>query len=517
MIGAALAAMIMLMPSLATAQPSPPTEEAPTAAMPVEPAPARDSDPEADAPAPTSPQETSDGDEKAPEKAPENASPETAAETDETPNAAADAPPAEQAGSQDAAPADTADQSADPAPASGDETAADAAAPAAETSAQVGTAASGTSDNGDAAQEATATQQGDSDAPAASPVGPLRITVWPGAFGEAQRTAVVARFKDSRPDADLAVRSRPADAIADISSFEGFDTGEFSREEVAAGCKSGAFARLKDEEKPQPAASATEDDFLPGSLTDCGIGAFAWAHVIAFHLEAFQKSAPERALDLFDTRRFPGKRALIDSPRYLFEVALAADGVAAADIYPALATAEGRKRALAMISRIRDDIIWVGSAAEALDKLQAGEAVMAQAFNGRAFHSAARGAPVGLIWDKQIYAMSYWAVNADSPRRAKAVEFVRFATEPRQLAAVAELFPYGPTRSSATAMATRHQATGLRLDGFLPTLPGRIEGGVAFDATFWSRHEEAARRELEEMRNAEPEEPTIPLPRPKPE
>ena len=62
--------------------------------------------------------------------------------------------------------------------------------------------------------------------------------------------------------------------------------------------------------------------------------------------------------DFFNLDAFPGKRGLRKSPKANLEMALAADGVASADIYEVLGTDEGVDRAFAKLDTIKDSVIW---------------------------------------------------------------------------------------------------------------------------------------------------------------
>ena len=64
-----------------------------------------------------------------------------------------------------------------------------------------------------------------------------------------------------------------------------------------------------------------------GGLTSCGVASVAWSTAIAFDRQAFTKAQPSQIADLLDVKRFPGKRALPNGPRYTLELALLADGV----------------------------------------------------------------------------------------------------------------------------------------------------------------------------------------------
>jgi len=68
--------------------------------------------------------------------------------------------------------------------------------------------------------------------------------------------------------------------------------------------------------------------------------------------------------DFFNTKKFPGKRGLRKSPKANLEMALVADGVAAADVYDVLATSEGVDRAFAKLDSIKDSVVWWESGAQ---------------------------------------------------------------------------------------------------------------------------------------------------------
>ncbi|MEQ8823900.1 MAG: extracellular solute-binding protein [Filomicrobium sp.] len=315
----------------------------------------------------------------------------------------------------------------------------------------------------------------------AAPSKKLRVAVWSGAFGEAQKSVVLKRFSKEK-SIDVAVverNGRDTLILSDNAQANTFDAGLFSSLEIRDGCKSGRLARLEN------GAARAADDYLAGSLLDCGIGSFAWSHVFAANRDAFRKRKPKTLSDVFNQKRFPGKRALIKSSKFLLESALLADGAAGDEIYGLLATEEGRVRAFEKLSQIKSDILWVDTPAEAMELFKSGEAVFAQTFSGRAFFAAVHGSPVDVIWDGQIYSMSYWGISADAKNAELARDFVRFATEPQQLAGVAQRFPYGPTRTAALALSKRHLTAGIDLEPFLPTTPENLKTALELDQGWW--------------------------------
>lgn len=327
--------------------------------------------------------------------------------------------------------------------------------------------------------------------PASVEANKLKVATWSGAYGQAQREAVIERFKAERSIDIEVVERMGEDRIDLINGTHGrpLDAAEFSGAEIEAECEAGQLVKLAEAGGTAHSGDAARD-FLPGSLKPCGVGAFAWSHVIAFNPKLIGKQIPRSLADVFDAEGFPGKRAFFKEPRFLLEAALMADGVEPGDVYQLLSGEEGLERAFGKLEALRDNIVWVDDGKAAMKLLEDGKAVMAQTFSGRAFFAAARGAPIDLIWDGQIYSMTYWAIPAQSPRQDLARDFLAFATEPQQLAAVAKRFPYGPTRSSALAITKRHLVAGLELDRYLPTAPENMKTALALDEAWWTKNRE---------------------------
>ena len=73
----------------------------------------------------------------------------------------------------------------------------------------------------------------------------------------------------------------------------------------------------------------------PQFVHEYGIGCIAWSYNLAYNTKTFPAGRrPTTWADLFDTRKFPGKRTMLDQPTANLEAALMADGVAPSDLYP---------------------------------------------------------------------------------------------------------------------------------------------------------------------------------------
>ena len=309
-----------------------------------------------------------------------------------------------------------------------------------------------------------------------------------GTYQEAQREVFFRPFQarsgtrllEETWDGGLgALRTRIAAGMAawDVAVVEG--------DELALGCEEGLFEPL------DPALFGGEERFVPGALRPCGLGVATYALVLA-HDRAAAPDAPTGWADLFDTARFPGRRALRRAARDTLEIALLGDGVPPAAVYRELATAAGTDRAFGRLDSIRDWLAWWerGSAPGRL--LAAGEVVLTAAYSGRiAVANRDAGRDFGVVWRGAIRAMGYWAVAHASPNRERALEFLRFAAEPAVQAALPARIPYGVTlRAAAELLPAELRAT-------LPDAPERAAEGLATDDAFWVRHGDRLSRRFE--------------------
>ena len=222
-----------------------------------------------------------------------------------------------------------------------------------------------------------------------------------------------------------------------------------------------------------------EEDFLPEALAnECAVGSLIWSSVFAFNKETIGKYKPTHIQDVFDTTRFPGKRALRKQPQVNLEWALLADGVPKNEIYRVLATKKGQQRAFATLDTIKDDIIWFDSWSQAPELLNDGGAVMVQSANGRIFESITKDKkPFEIVWDGNVYDLEVWAIVKGTKQKQTALDFIAFATGTKPLSSVTQI-AYGPTRHSSMALASPD------IIPFLPT--SHIKQGLKADSLFWS-------------------------------
>lgn len=256
-------------------------------------------------------------------------------------------------------------------------------------------------------------------------------------------------------------------------------------------CDEGALVEIAPADLPDGAdGTPALEDFLPGALWECAVGNIVAGTVISFNKERFPDGGPSTVADFFDTKTYPGKRALAKSVKRTLYLGLIADGVSAAEIYDQLATPEGVDRAFAKLDTIKDDVIWWEAGAQPPQMLADGEVTMATAYNGRIFDAMINeGKPFDIIWDGQFLELNAFVVPKDAPNLAAALEYVKFASSTEALARQARYISYGPARRSSTSLLGLYQDDKTEIAPHLPTAPKHLENAVMDDPEFWADHD----------------------------
>ncbi|MEM6496719.1 MAG: extracellular solute-binding protein [Pseudomonadota bacterium] len=313
----------------------------------------------------------------------------------------------------------------------------------------------------------------------------LRVASWGGAYGQAQIKAII------RPaEKQLSVAIQRLELKDSEPSSQAADVLELRQGALLRGCKNGEYLRRAEIQlAPSEDGSSPEADYLAGGLTDCGVASFAWSSLVLFDRSKFKKAKPNKLADVFDIKRFKGKRAFLRKAENLIEMLALATlkDVAPETVYDELAKRESRDKAFAQLQALLPHIIWVDTPSQALAKLESGEARFAAGFSGRAFRKTIAG-NYAAIWDGHVYDYLSWAISSKAGDKEVAKKFVEIATSPSRLADQAKQWPYGPMRKSAAASVGRHATLDIDLAPFMPTSTLRLPQGVRRDPAFWEEH-----------------------------
>ena len=333
----------------------------------------------------------------------------------------------------------------------------------------------------------------------------LSVATWGGAYGQSQE---IAYFEPFAKETGTRIATEVYDGtLAKIKEMIGGSESSVDVVDVSAAtlgtlCSDGLLETIEASSLgAAPTGESAELDFYSGGLSSCGVGSVAWSTAIAFDRQAFPKTQPSQIADLIDPKRFSGKRALPNGPRYTLELALLADGVDPANVYTELATPEGADRAFKALDKIKGDIFWWDNAQEPITWLLEKKVGMAAGYSGRIFRAAVGDRQrLGVVWDGQIYDLDLWAIPKGAKNKDGAMRFITFASDPARLATQAQLIAYGPMRKSALALVGKHPIIDVEMKDYLPTAPDNFKKALRFDDAWWSAHGADLQKRFEEWR-----------------
>jgi putative spermidine/putrescine transport system substrate-binding protein len=213
----------------------------------------------------------------------------------------------------------------------------------------------------------------------------------------------------------------------------------------------------------------------PRFVTDYSVGSFYYSFVIGCNKDAV-KECPKTWADVFDTAKFPGKRAFYKwSAPGVIEAALLADGVPADKLYPL-----DLDRAFKKLDTIKADIVWWDSGAQSQQLLASAEAPFGSFWNGRLTALAQTGVTVETSWTNNITAADALVVPKGTKNKEAAMKFIAHATSAEAQANFATASGYAPINLDSTEL----------MDGELrKSLPDmQADTQVNADMTYWAEH-----------------------------
>ncbi|MDE2878910.1 ABC transporter substrate-binding protein [Candidatus Palauibacter soopunensis] len=266
-----------------------------------------------------------------------------------------------------------------------------------------------------------------------------------------------------------------------------WDVVDLNVSDVTLACDEGLLEYIDAEMLPPGAdGTAAAEDFVPGTLSDCGVGVVVWSTIYAFDASRYPDAAPATIADFFDLEKFPGRRGMRRVPMFNLEFALLADGVPVEEVYALLDTPEGLDRAFRKLDTIKDHVVWWEAGAQPPQMLADGEVVMSTAYNGRIFNAQVlENQPFVIVWDGQLLDINQLAIVAGTPRVEEAMRLASFASTAEALAALGRRISYGPARASAAPLITTHLETGVEMGPHLPTHPSNMARALWRDWAWW--------------------------------
>lgn len=314
----------------------------------------------------------------------------------------------------------------------------------------------------------------------------ITFTSWTGPYMRSQMLGFVRPFEKAKGvRVNVAHYNGGIDDIRDQveSANVVWDVVDLTQADSLRACEEGLLEDLSAVALPDGSdGTPAKDDFVDGALNSCGVGVIVWGTAFAYNNSAFGDNPPAVIADFFDTKAYPGARAIRNDPTVIMEWALMADGVAREDVYSTLETEEGVERAFEKMVAIRAGLqIWE-SGREPVRLLNAGDVAMSSIWaTTGATASKEQGAAFTVNMDGRVIELDLFGIPKGTRYKEEAIEFIRFASSTDALANMVTHLPNGPTRKSSLALLS---------DEVLAVLPnGPAYDNKAFilsDAVWWA-------------------------------
>ncbi|SNB72624.1 putative spermidine/putrescine transport system substrate-binding protein [Arboricoccus pini] len=302
------------------------------------------------------------------------------------------------------------------------------------------------------------------------------VTSWGGAYQDAQRKAFFEPYTKA-----TGVKLNEDQWSGELAKVRGMvQSGSTSWDLVSTdpktaelGCNDGLFERLDYSRIGDTA------DFAKGAELECAFGTDVYATILGYDPTKLKGEAPKSVADIFDTKKFPGKRGLQKVPADNLELALVADGVPYDKVYDVLKTKEGQDRAFKKLDTIKKDVVWWTAGAQPPQMLAAGEVVMTTAWNGRIADANKNGQHFTMVWPNQVQGFDMWVIPTGSKKIDAVYDFLKYYYQPKNLARITDYIAYAPTTNAALKMVSPDILPDL------PTAPQNMKGAIVQDPEFW--------------------------------
>lgn len=323
----------------------------------------------------------------------------------------------------------------------------------------------------------------------------MTIVSWGGAYSKSQLKAYHEPYSE-KTGVKIINDESSAEAVAKLRAMNEAGNVTWDVVDVVAAdamrlCDEGLAMEIDADTQLAAAPDGTPatEDFGDLLVSECFIPQIVYSTTFGYRTDLVGDTPPTDVCAVFDLEAYPGKRALEKRAINNMEWALLCDGVAKDEVYDVLETEEGQERALAKLDTIKDSVIWWSAGADTPQLLADGEIVMGSTYNGRLFSVIEeQKQPVAMLWDAQIFDLDGWIIPAglSEERKARALDYIMFATDTQRLADQAAYISYGPARASSAPLVGKHADLGIDMAPHMPTDPANAQNTFLYNYEFWA-------------------------------
>jgi len=349
----------------------------------------------------------------------------------------------------------------------------------------------------------------------------VTVVSWGGAYTESQKLG----YGDPTA-AKLGIPVNWVDYTGGLSEIKAqkeagaitWDIIDVYAKDTIIGCDEGIFHEFDFDKdfSAAPDGTPASQDFFTGMPSKCAVGNILYSWNFAYNDDKIGSKKPKTIKDFFNTKKFPGKRAIYKNAMSNLEIALVADGVKASgaqaggDLLYRKMEGSGIDRALNKIKKLCTDpnggcVFW-NAGAQPPELLANGEVVMATGWNGRFFNAQMEGTPIVQVWDAQILDYEYFALVKGGPGYAdgSALKVLAEMTSTEGLAGSAKYIAYAPWRKSSIAIMEAGEPWfkdgKTNMVPHMPTNPANLKSHILMNPDFWADNQDEINEKWEAMK-----------------
>ncbi|MGI8311999.1 ABC transporter substrate-binding protein [Saccharopolyspora hattusasensis] len=261
----------------------------------------------------------------------------------------------------------------------------------------------------------------------------------------------------------------------DVTKLISLATAGRSQDDIAD-AQGPALAQLRASgalEKLDRTVVTHEDVVNPSLITEYSIPYYQFSHNIFWNASMVSGQMNSWA-DVWDVRKFPGKRGFQRLPWFTLEIALLADGVAMDRLYPL-----DVDRAFRSLDRIKPNAVFLDNNS-LTNAVSTGELVTADLNLSRVKTIIKSGVKLEYTWNQAMVDVEQLVVLRGGASRDAAMKAVQYSLEPETQLRIIRTLGYTPTSKAALAQIPAADAK---------DLPGTAETvGTSFylNASWWA-------------------------------
>jgi putative spermidine/putrescine transport system substrate-binding protein len=227
----------------------------------------------------------------------------------------------------------------------------------------------------------------------------------------------------------------------------------------------------------------------PDWAVDHGIAGYAWSYVRAWRKDVFGAEGPKSWADVWDTKRYPGKRAFYKAFQCASEAALLADGVQPANLYPLDIARATRK-----LKELGNDLVLYSSFAESQRAFAAGEFAFGMGLHTRiSLAEADSNGKLGFDFRDSLYCNGAWIIPKGNPAGPQlASKLIAITQRPEVQIALFKHVRSGPVNPAALAMIPPE------LKRYNPSDADNLKVAIVRNEAWYAANAETADRQFRE-------------------